>query len=159
MPPFSSRKELVALVDRAAATQYPIDPALVRSIQSALQARYPTLAERPVAKKSTRRHARTLIDIDENSAGKHARGCFLVLASVLGIAGLFVGWYVRWHDLFKRPRSDGEERTRRRSSSRCWKCDYPVRDLPAAIEPSQIDGLTLGPLHCPECGERWPLLP
>jgi hypothetical protein len=41
----------------------------------------------------------------------------------------------------------------------CPDCDYELGAIPAAIPPSLVGGVNIGPAVCPECGSPWPLLP
>ncbi len=45
------------------------------------------------------------------------------------------------------------------SSNTCLKCGYDLKPLPPAIDTAAIDGLSVGPLQCPECGRKWPTIP
>jgi hypothetical protein len=45
------------------------------------------------------------------------------------------------------------------AARRCLRCGYSLERLPQAIDPALLDGLQVGPLECPECGLRWPLVP
>lgn len=42
---------------------------------------------------------------------------------------------------------------------RCPDCGYDLHGLIPAIEPSRVEGLDVGPMQCPECRSKWPLVP
>jgi hypothetical protein len=41
---------------------------------------------------------------------------------------------------------------------RCPDCGYDLRDTPSAVDPSETEGVKIGPRTCQECGCAWPLL-
>lgn len=73
-----------------------------------------------------------------------------VLALLLAIGASVV--YV----LFLQPDPPFFRAVRAVRNRRCPDCNYDLSGLPDAIE---IDGLSIGPDRCPECGSPWPLVP
>ncbi|XVJ58594.1 MAG: hypothetical protein HEQ23_04010 [Tepidisphaera sp.] len=41
---------------------------------------------------------------------------------------------------------------------RCPDCGYDLRGTPSAVDPSELEGVKIGPRTCQECGCAWPLL-